>query len=138
MTNTGDEVAERRQSSISDFYNQAFESGRRQGYMEGVMAAKAHLAKMTIPEEVKSKPLIFPVSMPPSTTIEELKFSLRTYNCLKTARIHTIDDLVKNSFVDLQDIKGMGPKSLWEVENKLARVGYVLATPPPPYVPPLQ
>ena len=55
--------------------------------------------------------------------IEELQLSVRAYNCLKRAQIHSVSDLLKYSPEDLQEIKNFGQKSAEEVffalENKL-------------------
>lgn len=59
--------------------------------------------------------------------IEELDFSVRTYNCLKKANIQTIQDLVQTSEDDLMSIRNFGRKSLLEVREKLAQFGLHLA-----------
>jgi len=55
--------------------------------------------------------------------IEELQLSVRAYNCLKRAQIHSVSDLLKYSPQDLQGIKNFGQKSAEEVflalESKL-------------------
>lgn len=56
---------------------------------------------------------------PPDARIEELDFSVRTYNCLKKANILTIRDLVQLSEADLLNIRNFGRKSLQEVKEKL-------------------
>ncbi len=56
---------------------------------------------------------------PPDARIEELDFSVRTYNCLKKANILTIQDLVQLSEADLLNIRNFGRKSLQEVKEKL-------------------
>ena len=47
--------------------------------------------------------------------IEELELSVRAYNCLKRANIHTIEDLLKYSSDDLLEFKNFGQKSADEV-----------------------
>jgi DNA-directed RNA polymerase subunit alpha len=59
--------------------------------------------------------------------IEELDFSVRTYNCLKKANIQTIQDLVQTTEDDLMNIRNFGRKSLLEVRDKLASFGLTLA-----------
>lgn len=56
---------------------------------------------------------------PPDARIEELDFSVRTYNCLKKANILTIHDLVQLTEADLMNIRNFGKKSLNEVKDKL-------------------
>jgi DNA-directed RNA polymerase subunit alpha len=52
-------------------------------------------------------------------TIEELELSVRAYNCLKRADIHTINDLFKYSQEDLLEFKNFGQKSADEVNENL-------------------
>ena len=56
---------------------------------------------------------------PPNARIEELDFSVRTYNCLKKANVLTIHDLVQLTEADLMNIRNFGRKSLNEVKDKL-------------------
>ena len=56
---------------------------------------------------------------PPDARIEELDFSVRTYNCLKKANVLTIRELVQLSEGDLMNIRNFGRKSLNEVKDKL-------------------
>jgi len=55
--------------------------------------------------------------------IEELQLSVRAYNCLKRAQIHSIADLLDYSQEELLEIKNFGQKSAYEViealKNKL-------------------
>jgi DNA-directed RNA polymerase subunit alpha len=54
--------------------------------------------------------------------IEELELSVRAYNCLKRANVHTLSDLLKYSATDLLEFKNFGQKSADEVcENLKAR-----------------
>jgi len=59
----------------------------------------------------------------PDARIEELDFSVRTYNCLKKYNILTIGELVQISEADLMNIRNFGRKSLNEVKEKLAQLG---------------
>nr|WKK50228.1 RNA polymerase alpha subunit [Ochrosphaera neapolitana] len=54
-----------------------------------------------------------------STLIEELELSVRAYNCLKRANIHTLGDLLKYSQDDLLEFKNFGQKSAGEVCDNL-------------------
>lgn len=56
---------------------------------------------------------------PPDARIEELDFSVRTYNCLKKANVLTIHELVQLTEADLMNIRNFGKKSLTEVKEKL-------------------
>lgn len=51
--------------------------------------------------------------------IEELQLSVRAYNCLKQAKILTINDLSKFKVKELKQIKNFGNKCANEVVNKL-------------------
>jgi DNA-directed RNA polymerase subunit alpha len=59
----------------------------------------------------------------PDARIEELDFSVRTYNCLKKANILTIGELVQTTEADLMQIRNFGKKSLVEVREKLGQLG---------------
>ena len=57
------------------------------------------------------------------TSIEDLDFSVRAYNCLKRAGIHTVQDLVNKKEVEVTKIRNLGKKSLKEVIDKVADLG---------------
>ena len=52
-------------------------------------------------------------------SIDELKFSVRTHDCLWSAGIQTVGELVEKSERDIIRIKNCGRKSLTEVQEKL-------------------
>lgn len=58
-----------------------------------------------------------------ASPIEDLELSVRPYNCLKRANIHTIGDLVRLTEEEIANVKNFGRKSLEEVVEKLAAVG---------------
>ncbi|MGC4046750.1 MAG: DNA-directed RNA polymerase subunit alpha [Armatimonas sp.] len=62
----------------------------------------------------------------PDARIEELDFSVRTYNCLKKANVLTVGELTQISEVDLMNIRNFGRKSLTEVKEKLGTLGLAL------------
>jgi DNA-directed RNA polymerase subunit alpha len=72
--------------------------------------------------------LNFPVGAAgaPDARIEELDFSVRTYNCLKKASVLTIGDLLQISESELMQIRNFGKKSLTEVREKLASLGLTI------------
>lgn len=78
--------------------------------MTGIMIEKS--------EDPKAKAL--------ETTIEELDFSVRAYNCLKRAGIHTLQDLVNKSEPEMMKIRNLGKKSLKEVLDKVRDLGLLL------------
>ena len=59
-------------------------------------------------------------------TIEEMDLSVRSYNCLKRANIHTVEDLTKKTEDDMLKVRNLGKKSLDEVIYKLASYGLKL------------
>lgn len=60
-------------------------------------------------------------------TIEELDFSVRSYNCLKRAGINTVDDLCKKTEDEMMKVRNLGKKSLEEVYKKLEAMGLSFA-----------
>ena len=61
-----------------------------------------------------------------SMTIEELDFSVRSFNCLKRAGINTVEDLISKTEDDMMKVRNLGRKSLEEVINKLESLGLAL------------
>jgi DNA-directed RNA polymerase subunit alpha len=60
-------------------------------------------------------------------TIEELDLSVRSFNCLKRAGINTVEDLISKTEDDMMKVRNLGRKSLDEVINKLASLGFALS-----------
>lgn len=58
--------------------------------------------------------------------IEDLDLSVRSFNCLKRAGIHTVEDLTNKSEEDMMKVRNLGRKSLEEVIAKLASFGFAL------------
>ncbi len=59
-------------------------------------------------------------------TIEELDLSVRSFNCLKRAGINNVEDLISKTEDDMMKVRNLGRKSLEEVINKLASLGFSL------------
>ena len=57
------------------------------------------------------------------TPIEEIEFSVRAYNCLKRAGIHTVQDLIAKKEIEVTKIRNLGKKSLKEVLDKVKEMG---------------
>ena len=57
------------------------------------------------------------------TPIEEIEFSVRAYNCLKRAGIHTVQDLINKKENEVNKIRNLGKKSLKEVLDKVEEMG---------------
>lgn len=55
--------------------------------------------------------------------IDDMDLSVRSYNCLKRAGIHTVRQLVEFSENDLLNIRNFGVKSIEEVKDKLEDMG---------------
>jgi DNA-directed RNA polymerase subunit alpha len=71
---------------------------------------------------IEDTPLIEEKSEPLETVfIEELELSVRAYNCLKRANVHTISDLLQYSSEDLLEFKNFGQKSADEVCENLKK-----------------
>ena len=58
--------------------------------------------------------------------VDELELSVRASNCLKTANIRTIADLVQKSEAELLKTKNFGKKSLNEIKTILGEMGLAL------------
>ncbi len=59
-------------------------------------------------------------------SIEEMNLSFRSYNCLKRAGIHTVEDLIKKTEDDMLKVRNFGKKSIDEVILKLKSYGLSL------------
>lgn len=70
-----------------------------------------------------------------SMPIEDLDFSVRSYNCLKREDIHTVGELAERAESDLLDIRNFGQKSINEVKIKLAGLGLTLKDAPEDFDP---
>lgn len=57
------------------------------------------------------------------TSLEDLDLSVRAYNCLKAAKINTLEELVGYNMNDLLKFRNFGKKSLVEIEALLAEKG---------------
>ncbi len=59
-------------------------------------------------------------------SVQELDLSVRANNCLESAKIQTVRDLVKKTESDLLKVRSFGKTSLREVKRKLADLGLSL------------
>ena len=57
------------------------------------------------------------------TSIDDLDFSVRAYNCLKRANINTLGDLTEKTELEMMKIRNLGKKSLKEVIDKIKDMG---------------
>ena len=58
--------------------------------------------------------------------IDELELSVRSYNCLKSAGINTVEELCNRTSEDMMKVRNLGRKSLEEVLAKLKELGLEL------------
>ena len=70
-----------------------------------------------------------------NTPIEDLNFTVRSYNCLKRQEIHTVGQLAECTESELLDIRNFGQKSINEVKIKLASQGLTLKDAPEDFDP---
>lgn len=61
--------------------------------------------------------------------IEDLDLSVRSYNCLKRAGIHTVGELTQKTEEEMMRVRNLGRKSLKEVVQKLREIGLDLKRP---------
>jgi DNA-directed RNA polymerase subunit alpha len=61
-----------------------------------------------------------------SMTVQELDLSVRANNCLESAKIQNVRDLVKKTDQDLLKVRSFGKTSLREVKRRLADMGLSL------------
>ncbi|MEM7809435.1 MAG: DNA-directed RNA polymerase subunit alpha C-terminal domain-containing protein, partial [Planctomycetota bacterium] len=59
-------------------------------------------------------------------TVQELDLSVRANNCLESARISTVREMVQQNESDLLKVRSFGKTSLKEVKKKLADMGLSL------------
>jgi DNA-directed RNA polymerase subunit alpha len=95
---------------------QYFELGSETATDEALAALRESHAPLVDPE-LQSK-----LNMP----IQELDLSVRANNCLESAKIQTVRDLVKKTDADLLKVRSFGKTSLREVKRKLADLGLSL------------
>lgn len=64
-----------------------------------------------------------PIAKTLETPVEELDLSVRAYNCLKRAGLHTLQDLTSMTENEMIKIRNLGKKSLKEVMDKIKELG---------------
>lgn len=63
-----------------------------------------------------------------ATSVEELELSVRSANCLRSANITTLGELVKKTEQEMLKTRNFGKKSLNEIKEKLKAYGLALGT----------
>lgn len=119
-------------------YPEIYEKEQRDKYIEEIKSkwtyesAKEYIAEYEGTDEYKKQFLL-------DTPIEDLDFSVRTYNCLKRVyrrdyatglriydNINTLGDLIECEDVYLMKIRNLGKKSLKEIVDKVHSYGFKL------------
>ncbi len=83
--------------------------------------AEAATEEETIEEEIDEE-----IIEKLKTPIQELELSVRASNCLESAKVETIGQLVQMTEADLLKIRSFGKTSLHEIKRKLADMGLSL------------
>jgi DNA-directed RNA polymerase subunit alpha len=83
-------------------------------------------ASEIIETAVEEKPVDDELNQKFAMPIQELELSVRASNCLESAKIETVGDLVKMSDSELLKIRSFGKTSLREIKRKLADIGLSL------------
>ncbi len=78
------------------------------------------------PEETESSTINGELLEKLNTPISELELSVRSANCLREAKIHTIRDLIQKQPQDLLKYRNFGKKSLAEIGELLSSMGLTL------------
>jgi DNA-directed RNA polymerase subunit alpha len=82
--------------------------------------------QVTIEEEVVEEQVNEELEKKLSIPIEELELSVRASNCLDSAKINTVGELVSMTESDLLKVRSFGKTSLREIKRKLADIGLTL------------
>lgn len=94
-------------------YDAGYVKGCEDGFAKGFAAAKAELAGDKHYERPSD-----------AWSIEDLDLSVRAYNCLAHANIRTVQQISVMTYDDLYRLRNMGIKSLNEIVQKMADLGY--------------
>jgi len=88
----------------------------------GEETVAAQIARKVPEEEVVDEELVEKLKIP----VQEFELSVRASNCLESAKIETVEQLVKMTEADLLKIRSFGKTSLREIKRKLADMGLSL------------
>ena len=81
-----------------------------------------------VPEEAPEEQVDEELEAKLNTPIQELELSVRASNCLESAKIETVRELVKMNEAELLKIRSFGKTSLREIKRKLADIGLGLGS----------
>ena len=91
-----------------------------------VQILQAHLAFFNFQPSV-SKEAVFvehePEQEKKPIMIYDLTLSLRSFNCLKSANINTVDELISHTVSEIRQINNLGLKSWQEISEKVRQLG---------------
>lgn len=90
----------------------AYRDGYQCGLSDGIKSVKGEVKLQEVTVERYNYPL------------EEMDFSVRSFNCLKRAGIKTASDIAKLDFYQLSRICNLGKKSIDEIVSKMKYLGY--------------
>ncbi|HUS73961.1 MAG TPA: DNA-directed RNA polymerase subunit alpha [Sedimentisphaerales bacterium] len=88
----------------------------------GEETVAAEISEEVLEEETIDEELIEKLKIP----IQELELSVRAGNCLESAKVDAVGQLVKMTDADLLKIRSFGKTSLREIKRKLADIGLSL------------
>ena len=88
----------------------------------GEETVTAEITEKVLEEETIDEELAEKLKIP----LQELELSVRAGNCLESAKVETVGQLVKMTDADLLKIRSFGKTSLREVKRKLADLGLSL------------
>lgn len=106
--------AQEKAQKIAD--KESYQKGFNEGYEAGVLDTTKQLTRHDPLSENKST---INVEALPAISLEELKLSVRAYNCLKRAGINTLKELALLTPKELFGIKNLGRKSCLEIISVL-------------------
>ncbi len=86
------------------------------------------VTEQIVEERVEEKAVDEEIVSKLNTPIQELELSVRASNCLESAKVETVGQLVKMTEPDLLKIRSFGKTSLKEIKKKLADMGLSLGT----------
>ena len=111
----------------SEDWDTAYYTTEYRGRVLATQAAEEMVAEVEGEEEVEVVSIFAPEGQESNAEldkqIEDLDLSVRSYNCLKRAGIHSVRQLVEFSENDLLNIRNFGAKSIEEVKDKLISMG---------------
>jgi len=84
----------------------------------GEQTVASQITEKALEEEARDEELERKLSMP----VQELELSVRASNCLESAKVETVRQLVQKTDADLLAIRSLGKTSLREIKRKLADI----------------